>query len=163
MVTYADGNMHYKKGSNKMLKVKVKVLDSRASLCQETIGSAGYDLCAILDCTLVLLPGSASLVGTGISLYIEDPNYVGLILPRSGLGHRQGLILGNSTGVIDSDYQGEIKVSLWNRGENPIVVKNLQRVAQLLIVPVAKVDFELVEEYRNTSSRGIKGFGSTGD
>lgn len=133
----------------------------------ETAGSAGVDLRAIniSDCPedtkIVLEPNEVRMIGTGLKVFIEDPNYVGFILPRSGMGHKRGLILGNTTGVIDSDYQGELKVSLWNRGTEPQVIAQHDRIAQLVILPVARPTY-VQGTTTSDSERGSGGFGSTG-
>lgn len=145
--------------------VDVKILDPRAkdyALSYATEGSAGLDLCAVLDAPLVVEPFTSHLVPTGISIHIKDPQYVGLILPRSGLGHKKGLVLGNGTGVIDADYQGPLMMSLCNRTSQAIEVLPGDRVAQLLIVPVVHAHFNYVEDFSEKSSRGEGGFGSTG-
>ena len=125
-----------------------------------TEGSAGADLRALLDAPLELAPGDTALIGTGLAIYIQDPGLCGLILPRSGLGH-QGLVLGNLVGLIDSDYQGELKISTWNRGRTPQVIQPGDRIAQLIITPVLQPTWQEVDEF-TTSSRGDGGFGHTG-
>lgn len=124
-------------------------------------GSAGLDLRACIEHVQTLNPGETFLIPTGISIFIKDPNYAGLILPRSGLGHKHGIVLGNLVGLIDSDYQGELLVSCWNRGDKSFLISPLERVAQLVIVPVAQAKFNLVDDYVETE-RGEGGFGSTG-
>ena len=124
-------------------------------------GSAGLDLRACVEGSLLISPGQTILIPTGISIYIEDPNYAALILPRSGLGHKHGIVLGNLVGLIDSDYQGELLVSCWNRSGNEFTINSLDRIAQLILVPVLQASFKLVEQYEDTE-RGIGGFGSTG-
>jgi dUTP pyrophosphatase len=124
-------------------------------------GSAGLDLRACIEHVQTLNPGETFLIPTGISIYIKDPNYAGLILPRSGLGHKHGIVLGNLVGLIDSDYQGELLISCWNRGDKSFLINPLERVAQLVIVPVAQAKFNLVDDYVETE-RGEGGFGSTG-
>ncbi len=146
--------------------VKLRILDPRIGrefpLPQHaTPGSAGMDLSACLAAPLVLAPGSAELIPTGISIYVEDPGLAALLLPRSGLGHKSGIVLGNLVGLIDSDYQGPLMVSCWNRGSAPFTVQPGDRIAQLVIVPVVRVDFELVEDFAATE-RGGGGFGSSG-
>ncbi|MDA0248278.1 MAG: dUTP diphosphatase, partial [Proteobacteria bacterium] len=126
-----------------------------------TTGSAGFDLRAVLDEPMPLEPGQTELISTGLSLYIEDSGYAGLILPRSGLGHKHGIVLGNLVGLIDSDYQGPLMVSVWNRGKNLFTINPMERLAQLVIVPVAQVRFDLVDEFEATR-RAEGGFGSTG-
>ncbi len=124
-------------------------------------GSAGLDLRACVQDTLTLLPGSTELIPTGLCIHIADPGYAGMILPRSGLGHKYGIVLGNLVGLIDSDYQGQLFVSCWNRGTEPFDVEVGMRIAQLVIVPVAQVTFNRVDSFDDTS-RGTGGFGSTG-
>ncbi|NQY42346.1 MAG: dUTP diphosphatase [Legionellales bacterium] len=126
-----------------------------------TSGSAAIDLCACIDIPLLMQPNDVKLIHTGIAIYIGDPNVAATILPRSGLGHNQGIVLGNLTGLIDSDYQGEIKISCWNRGDNPFTIYPGDRIAQLMFIPVLKVDFTLVESFDKTA-RGEQGFGHTG-
>ena len=147
-----------------MNSVKLRVLDERIrdSLpAYATTGSAGFDLRAVLDEPMPLEPGKTELISTGLSLYIEDSGYAGLILPRSGLGHKHGIVLGNLVGLIDSDYQGPLMVSVWNRGKNLFTINPMERLAQLVIVPVAQVRFDLVDEFEATQRAG-GGFGSTG-
>ena len=124
-------------------------------------GSAGLDLRACIEHVQTLNPGETFLIPTGISIFIKNPNYAGLILPRSGLGHKHGIVLGNLVGLIDSDYQGELLISCWNRGDKSFLINPLERVAQLVIVPVTQAKFNLVEMYVETE-RGEGGFGSTG-
>ena len=124
-------------------------------------GSAGLDLRACIEHVQTLNPGETFLIPTGISIFIKDPNYAGLILPRSGLGHKHGIVLGNLVGLIDSDYQGELLISCWNRGDKSFLINPLERVAQLVIVPVVQAKFNLVDDYVETE-RGVGGFGSTG-
>ena len=126
-----------------------------------TDGSAGLDLRACIDRPTAIGPGETALVATGLAIHIADPGYAAMILPRSGLGHRHGIVLGNLVGLIDSDYQGEILISCWNRGHEPFVVEPGERIAQLVVVPVVRTRFELVEEFTETS-RGSGGFGHTG-
>ncbi|MGA0808750.1 MAG: dUTP diphosphatase, partial [Burkholderiaceae bacterium] len=126
-----------------------------------TAGSAGFDLRAVLDEPLQLEPGQTELISTGLSLYIENPGFAGLILPRSGLGHKHGIVLGNLVGLIDSDYQGPLMVSVWNRGNSAFTINPMERLAQLVIVPVAQVQFDLVDSFEATQ-RAQGGFGSTG-
>ena len=147
-----------------MNSVKLRVLDERIrdSLpAYATTGSAGFDLRAVLDEPMPLEHGQTELISTGLSLYIEDSGYAGLILPRSGLGHKHGIVLGNLVGLIDSDYQGPLMVSVWNRGKNLFTINPMERLAQLVIVPVAQVRFDLVDEFEATR-RAEGGFGSTG-
>ncbi|MBF22839.1 MAG: dUTP diphosphatase [Pusillimonas sp.] len=126
-----------------------------------TAGSAGLDLRACLDQTLTLEPGQTELVPTGLAIHIADPNYAAMILPRSGLGHKHGIVLGNLVGLIDSDYQGPLMVSAWNRGAQPFKLEPMERLAQLIIVPVVQANFNLVDAFED-SDRGQGGFGSTG-
>jgi dUTP pyrophosphatase len=146
--------------------LQVRVLDDRIGTtiplpAYATGGSAGLDLRALLDAPLVLQPGDTVLVRTGLAIYIEDPNYAGLILPRSGLGHKHGIVLGNLVGLIDSDYQGEIMVSCWNRGQAAFTLNPGERLAQYVLVPVVQADFTIVNEFAATA-RGAGGFGSSG-
>ena len=124
-------------------------------------GSAGLDLRACINDPVVINPGKTELIPTGISIFIKDPGYAGLILPRSGLGHKHGIVLGNLVGLIDSDYQGELFISTWNRGTTSFTINSLDRIAQLVIVPVSQATFNLVSDYTK-SDRGDGGFGSTG-
>ncbi len=126
-----------------------------------TSGSAGLDLRACIDEPLTLVPGATQLIPTGLAIHIADPGYAALILPRSGLGHRHGIVLGNLVGLIDSDYQGQLMISTWNRGTEPFTLNPMERLAQLVIVPVLQVGFNIVNEF-GESSRGTGGFGSTG-
>ena len=146
--------------------LKLRVLDPRIGRefplpAYATGGSAGLDLRACVEAPLVLAPGQAQLIPTGLSIWVEDPGLAAVILPRSGLGHKHGIVLGNLVGLIDSDYQGEIMVSTWNRGKEPFTLNPLDRLAQLVVVPVLQVAFNVVDEF-DTSSRGAGGFGSTG-
>lgn len=127
-----------------------------------TNGSAGIDLRACIDHPIAIQPGETTLIGTGLAIYIADPDYVGLILPRSGLGHKHGIVLGNLTGVIDADYQGELMVSIWNRSKIAYTLQPAERMAQYLVVPVIRPTFALVEDFSDISVRGSSGFGSTG-
>ena len=124
-------------------------------------GSAGLDLRACINDPVVINPGKTELIPTGISIFIQDPGYAGLILPRSGLGHKHGIVLGNLVGLIDSDYQGELFITTWNRGTTSFTINSLDRIAQLVIVPVSQATFNLVSDY-SKSDRGDGGFGSTG-
>ena len=124
-------------------------------------GSAGLDLRACVNDPVVINPGKTELIPTGISIFIKDPGYAGLILPRSGLGHKHGIVLGNLVGLIDSDYQGELFISTWNRGTSSFTINSLDRIAQLVIVPVSQATFNMVSDYAK-SDRGDGGFGSTG-
>jgi dUTP pyrophosphatase len=146
--------------------LQVRILDPRIGrdypLPQyATQGSAGVDLRACIDAPLVLDPGAAQLIPSGIAIHIEDSGYAAIVLPRSGLGHKHGIVLGNLVGLIDSDYQGQIFVSCWNRGQTRFTIEPGERIAQLVIVPVAQVDFEVVNEFV-ASERGAGGFGSSG-
>jgi dUTP pyrophosphatase len=146
--------------------LKVRILDARLGkefpLPQyATAGSAGLDLRACLDQPLLLEPGRAELLPTGLSIYVEDPGLAAVILPRSGLGHKHGIVLGNLVGLIDSDYQGQLMVSCWNRGQEPYTVQPGERIAQLVIVPVVQVNLEIVEDF-TASARGAGGFGHSG-
>ena len=148
------------------MKVQVKVLDARlgqewAMPAYATTGSAGLDLRACLDEAIEIAAGETVLVKTGLAIYIEDPNFAGLILPRSGLGHKHGIVLGNLVGLIDSDYQGELMVSVWNRGQSTFRLEPGERLAQYVLVPVVQAEFEQVEEFVATG-RGAGGFGHTG-
>jgi dUTP pyrophosphatase len=147
-----------------MQSIDVRILDERVRAqmpAYATDGAAGLDLRACLDAPLVLRPGETALVPTGIALHLGDPGLAAMIIPRSGLGHRHGIVLGNLVGLIDSDYQGQIFVSCWNRGSEPFVVNPMERIAQLVVVPVVKVSFNIVESFAE-SARGAGGFGSTG-
>ena len=124
-------------------------------------GSAGLDLRACIEKELVINPGETELIPSGISIYIKNPGYAALILPRSGLGHKHGIVLGNLVGVIDSDYQGELLISCWNRGDKEFIINPLERIAQLILVPVYQASFNLVNDFES-SERGEGGFGSTG-
>jgi dUTP pyrophosphatase len=145
-------------------KLDVKILDLRMRdqlPHYATPGSAGLDLRACIDNPVTLAPGQTELVPTGIAIHLDDPGYAAIILPRSGLGHKHGIVLGNLVGLIDSDYQGQIFVSTWNRGNSAFVLNPMERLAQLVVVPVAQVEFNVVEDFA-ASSRGAGGFGSTG-
>ncbi len=152
--------------SLKIQKTEVKILDSRIGKeiplpTYATAGSAGMDLRACVENTLQIKPGETILIPTGISIYIQDPNLAATILPRSGLGHKHGIVLGNLVGLIDSDYQGPLMVSLWNRGTESFEINVGDRIAQLVIVPIVQTEFEIVEEF-TASDRGEGGFGHTG-
>lgn len=147
-----------------MKTIDVKILDERmrGQLPQyATPGSAGLDLRACIDAPLTLAPGQTELIPAGIAIHLADPGLAAVILPRSGLGHKHGIVLGNLVGLIDSDYQGQIFVSTWNRGNAPFTVNPLERLAQLVVVPVVQVGFNVVAEF-GASPRGAGGFGSTG-
>lgn len=146
--------------------LKVRILDPRLGSefplpAYATAGSAGLDLRACVDAPLVLSPGAAQLLPTGLSIWLEDPGLAAVILPRSGLGHKHGIVLGNLVGLIDSDYQGPLMVSCWNRGHAPYTIEPGERIAQLVVVPVVQVDLQLVQEFTATE-RGAGGFGSSG-
>ena len=147
-----------------MHKMDVKILDARLhdQLPEyATPGSAGLDLRACIESTMTLKPGETNLVPSGIAIHIADSGYTALVLPRSGLGHKHGIVLGNLVGLIDSDYQGQIFVSVWNRGHTEFTMQPMERIAQLIVVPVMQVEFNIVEEF-SESVRGAGGFGSTG-
>ena len=146
------------------MKVDIRILDSRmadALPSYATPGSAGLDLRACLDAPITLEPNAWQLVGTGIAIHLADSGYAALILPRSGLGHKHGIVLGNLVGLIDSDYQGELKISAWNRSDKPFVLQPMERLAQLVIVPVMQAQFNVVADFAPTM-RGSGGYGSTG-
>ncbi len=126
-----------------------------------TAGAAGLDLRACIDAPITLNPGESVLIPSGLAIYLADPSLAAMLLPRSGLGHKNGIVLGNLVGLIDSDYQGEVKVSLWNRSQEAFVIEPFARIAQMVIVPVVQADFEVVTEFAE-SARGSGGFGSTG-
>ncbi len=149
-----------------MQKIQLKILDPR--LGRElplphyaTEGSAGMDLRACLEAPLELAPGASTLIPTGLAMHINDPGLAAVLLPRSGLGHKHGIVLGNLVGLIDSDYQGQVYVSCWNRSDQPFTIKVGERIAQMVLVPVVQVAFEIVEEFA-ASERGAGGFGHTG-
>ena len=147
-----------------MRKLDIRILDERirAQLpAYATGGSAGLDLRACVDEPLTLRPGESSLVPTGIAIHLADPGLAAVLIPRSGLGHKHGIVLGNLVGLIDSDYQGQVFVSCWNRGREPFVVNPMERIAQLVVVPVVQVELNVVDSFEE-SSRGAGGFGSTG-
>ena len=147
-----------------MKSIAVKILDARIKTLPEyaTPGSAGLDLCACLDSPFTLEPGQTELISTGLAVHIADPGYAALILPRSGLGAKNGIVLGNLVGLIDSDYQGPLMVPLWNRSQSAFTIEPLQRIAQMMIVPVAQPSFHLVDDFAIDTTRGTGGFGSTG-
>jgi dUTP pyrophosphatase len=147
-----------------MKTIDVKILDPRMKEqlpAYATAGSAGLDLRACLDAPLTIKPGETHLIPTGLAIHIADPAYAAMILPRSGMGHKHGIVLGNLVGLIDSDYQGQLMVSTWNRGQAEFTLNPMERLAQLVIVPVLQVGFKVVEEFLG-SERGAGGFGSTG-
>jgi dUTP pyrophosphatase len=147
-----------------MRKLEVKILDERIGKMlphYATAGAAGLDLRACVEAPFTLLPGDSQLVSSGIAIHLGDPGYAAVVLPRSGLGSKNGVVLGNLVGLIDSDYQGPLMISLWNRGKAAFTVQPLDRIAQLVVVPVVQVEFEVVQEFA-ASTRGAGGFGSTG-
>jgi len=147
------------------MKVDVKILDERlrqAMPAYATPGSAGLDLRACLDAPLTLQPGAWQLVPTGIAIHLNDPGYAAMLLPRSGLGHKHGIVLGNLVGLIDSDYQGQLMVSCWNRSDVAFTIEPMERIAQMVIVPVVQARFRVVEEFGDVTARGAGGYGSTG-
>lgn len=149
-----------------MQKIQLKILDPRIGTDfplpdYATAGSAGMDLRACLDAALVLESGATTLIPTGIAIHVDDPGLAAVLLPRSGLGHKHGIVLGNLVGLIDSDYQGQLLVSCWNRGKDSFTIEPGERIAQMVIVPVVRVQFEVVSEF-TASPRGAGGFGHTG-
>jgi dUTP pyrophosphatase len=147
-----------------MKTIDIKILDPRMKdqlPAYATAGSAGLDLRACINEALHIQPGTTHLIPTGLAIHLADPAYAAMILPRSGLGHKHGIVLGNLVGLIDSDYQGELMVSTWNRGNTEFILNSMDRLAQLVIVPVLQVGFNVVDEF-DSSSRGAGGFGSTG-
>ncbi|MEI6837557.1 MAG: dUTP diphosphatase [Alcaligenaceae bacterium] len=147
-----------------MKTVELKILDPRMREqipSYATPGSAGLDLRAALEAPLIIEPGTTHLVPTGLSIHVADPGYAAVILPRSGLGHKHGIVLGNLVGLIDSDYQGPLMVSAWNRSQTAYTLQPLERLAQLVVLPIAQVEFTVVEDFEQ-STRGAGGFGSTG-
>jgi dUTP pyrophosphatase len=146
--------------------LKVRILDARVGQdfplpAYATEGSAGMDLRACIDQAVVLSPGQTQLIATGLAIHIDDPGLAAMILPRSGLGHKHGIVLGNLVGLIDSDYQGQLMVSMWNRGQSPFTIEPGERIAQLVVVPVVQVQLEVVEDFAG-SARGAGGFGHSG-
>ncbi|THF62401.1 dUTP diphosphatase [Pseudothauera nasutitermitis] len=147
-----------------MHKIDVKLIDARLREhppAYATSGSAGLDLRACLDAPVTLHPGDSTLVPSGLAIHLADPGLAAMVLPRSGLGHKHGIVLGNLVGLIDSDYQGQIFVSVWNRGRETFVIQPMERIAQLVVVPVLQVGFNVIDEFGH-SERGAGGFGSTG-
>jgi dUTP pyrophosphatase len=147
-----------------MTTIDIRILDPRMAEClpaYATPGSAGLDLRAALEAPIVLAPGQTQLIPTGLSMHLGDPGLAAMILPRSGLGHKHGIVLGNLVGLIDSDYQGPLMVSCWNRGDTAFTIAPMERIAQLVIVPVVQAAFRVVESF-DASERGEGGFGSTG-
>ena len=148
-----------------MMNVDVKILDPRMSdqlPTYATPGSAGLDLRACLDAPLTLAPNAWQLISTGLSVYLQDPGFAAMLLPRSGLGHKHGIVLGNLVGLIDSDYQGPLMVSCWNRSQEAFTIQPMERIAQMVIVPVVQARFNVVTEFGASSERGQGGYGSTG-
>jgi len=146
------------------MKIDLKILDPRMRdqlPAYATTGSAGLDLRACIDAPLTIEPGTTHLIPTGLAIHVADPGYAAVILPRSGLGHKNGIVLGNLVGLIDSDYQGQLMISTWNRGSAAFVLNPFERLAQLVVVPVVQAQFNIVEEFPD-SERGAGGFGSTG-
>jgi dUTP diphosphatase len=151
-------------GVREPVPVEVRILDPRIAdrlPAYATPGSAGLDLRACLDAPLVLAPGAAELVSTGLAIHLADSGYAAMLLPRSGLGHKHGIVLGNGVGLIDSDYQGPLMVSCWNRGSTAFTIEPFERIAQMVIVPVVQAQFRIVAAF-DASGRGSGGFGSTG-
>ncbi|MBK6366101.1 MAG: dUTP diphosphatase [Polaromonas sp.] len=147
------------------MKIDVKIMDERMATqlpAYATPGSAGLDLRACIDHAVTLQPNAWQLIPTGIAIYLADPNYAALILPRSGLGHKHGIVLGNLVGLIDSDYQGQLMVSAWNRSDTAFTIEPMERIAQLVIVPVMQAQFNIVTDFASASERGAGGYGSTG-
>lgn len=152
--------------SRKRPPLRVRIIDPRLGVNfplpeYATAGSAGLDLRACLEKPLELAPGRAELIPTGLAIYLQDPGLAAVVLPRSGLGHRHGIVLGNLVGLIDSDYQGELMVSCWNRGHEPFTLKPGERIAQLVVVPVVQVELEIVANF-DATARGAGGFGHSG-
>lgn len=152
-----------------MNSVQVKILNPKIGTdpnfplpTRATDGSAGIDLRACIDEPVIIRAGETKLIGTGLAVYIANPNFAGLILPRSGLGHKHGIVLGNLVGLIDADYQGELMVSVWNRSDTDFTLNPAERMAQYMVVPVVRPAFEIVEEFSDVSERGAGGFGSSG-
>lgn len=147
------------------MNIELKILDPRMAdrlPAYATPGSAGLDLRACLDAPLALAPNACELVPTGLAIHIADPGYAALILPRSGLGHKHGIVLGNLVGLIDSDYQGQLMVSAWNRSDTLFTIEPMERIAQLVVVPVVQAQFRVVDAFGAVSARGAGGYGSTG-
>ena len=146
------------------MRIALKILDERARShlpAYASAGAAGLDLRACIDDAITLDPGSAELIATGLAIHIGDPGFAAVILPRSGLGHKHGIVLGNLVGLIDSDYQGQLMVSCWNRGQTRFTIEPFERIAQLVIIPIAQASFDIVDDFA-ASDRGAAGFGSTG-
>jgi dUTP diphosphatase len=145
-------------------QLDVKILDERIRgqlPSYATAGAAGLDIRACIDAPITLRPGDAALIPSGLAIHLRDPGLAAILIPRSGLGHKHGIVLGNLVGLIDSDYQGQVSVSLWNRGKEAFVVNPMERIAQLVVVPVVQVKLNIVESF-DESARGAGGFGSTG-
>ena len=155
---------NFLKARNMQTEVELKILNPKMAgqlPAYATPGSAGLDLRACLDEAVTLQPGETCLVPTGLAIHLDNPAYAAVLLPRSGLGHKHGIVLGNLVGLIDSDYQGELKVSVWNRGQSAFTIEPMERIAQMVIVPVLQAAFKVVDEFA-ASERGEGGFGSTG-
>jgi dUTP pyrophosphatase len=151
--------------SGVFMNIDLKIMDARMTHqlpAYATSGSAGLDLRACLDAPLTLQPNAWQLVPTGIAVYLKDPGYAAMLLPRSGLGHKHGIVLGNLVGLIDSDYQGQLMVSAWNRSDVSFTIEPMERIAQMVIVPVVQATFNVVNEFEMPSERGEGGYGSTG-
>lgn len=147
------------------MQVDLKVLDPRMAEqlpAYATAGSAGLDLRACLDAPVTLAPNAWQLIPTGLAIHLADPAYAAMLLPRSGLGHKHGIVLGNLVGLIDSDYQGQLMVSAWNRSDVPFTIEPMERIAQMVIVPVVQAQFRVVDEFAASTERGAGGYGSTG-
>ena len=152
-------------GAAVTMHIDVRVLDERLREqlpAYATPGSAGLDLRACLDAPLTLAPNAWQLVPTGLAIHLADPGFAAMILPRSGLGHKHGIVLGNLVGLIDSDYQGQLMVSAWNRSDVPFTIEPMERIAQMVIVPVVQASFRVVDDFAEASERGSGGYGSTG-
>ncbi len=147
------------------MRVDLKVLDPRMAEhlpAYATPGSAGLDLRACLDAPITLHPNAWQLIPTGLAIHLADPGYAAMLLPRSGLGHKHGIVLGNLVGLIDSDYQGQLMVSAWNRSDVPFTIEPMERIAQMVIVPVVQAQFRVVDDFAASTERGAGGYGSTG-
>lgn len=161
--------IHISKGKAMLQSVQVKLLNPKIGSnpsfplpTRATDGSAGIDLRACIDEPVVIGAGQTKLIGTGLAIYIKNPNFAGIILPRSGLGHKHGIVLGNLVGLIDADYQGELMVSIWNRSDTDFTLNPAERMAQYVVVPVVRPVFDIVDEFSDDSERGAGGFGSSG-
>jgi dUTP pyrophosphatase len=158
-------NIQFLYTNQQLMKIDVKIMDTRMAdqlPAYATPGSAGLDLRACMDSAVTLQPNAWQLIPTGIAIYLENPNFAAMILPRSGLGHKHGIVLGNLVGLIDSDYQGQLMVSAWNRSPTAFTIEPMERIAQLVIVPVVQAQFNVVSEFGEASERGAGGYGSTG-